>query len=415
MSERNERRRELPGITFPAETAYYERWSDGHKTHMPSLALDPIRGRQITVSEGHPWYSRDKHKKTADIGGDFYTMRQYTRNHKWVLWHMEAGQNGESYFCESPNVVMGPISANPPFPPAEPMVDPTLDSLGATAVARCKPTNSIADLSVFLGELFKDGLPNLIGHTLWSDKVDFLRKLGKEYLNIEFGWKPLVSEIRSFAEVIRRANSVIKQMERDNGKLIRRRYSFPVESSISTTSIGDHQARVRLMNFMLRNTVPQGEQFLTRETVRQTWFSGAFIYHLPPEYFRSRLAELATRADWLLGTTLTPETLWNLAPWSWAVDWFSNTGDTISNIEDHMRYSLVMPYGYLMRKTITTDTYHFADPPPPYAKGAAGWTPLTLVTETKIRKRAHPYGFGVKWEDLDPRQLAILAAIGITR
>lgn len=389
-------------------------WSTGVKSQPIKTAIPPMPGKQVTVSEGHPWYSRNK-RELKDIGGDFYTMRQYANTQRLGAWHMEAGQNGTSVFYDGPIVPIGAISSPHPFPPAEPEVNPTLDTLGATAVARCKPTNSIADLSTFLGELLKEGLPSIVGHTLWESKTSFLKKLGAEYLNVEFGWKPLLSEISSFAEVIRRANTVLKQLERDNGKVVRRRYVFPVESSTETFYIGDHPARYAPEHFMLRNSVPQGSQFVTRYKVTQTWFSGAFTYHLPPEYFGGFIDEFAARADLLLGTKLTPEVLWNLAPWSWAVDWFSNFGDAISNITDHANYGLVMPYGYLMRKTITTDTIHFATPAPAYNPKTVGWTPLTLVTETKIRKRANPYGFGVKWEDLSPRQLAILAAIGITR
>jgi hypothetical protein len=33
----------------------------------------------------------------------------------------------------------------------------------------------------------------------------------------------------------------------------------------------------------------------------------------------------------------------------------------------------------------------------------------------KRRREANPFGFGIGWEDLSPTQLAITAALGITR
>jgi hypothetical protein len=41
--------------------------------------------------------------------------------------------------------------------------------------------------------------------------------------------------------------------------------------------------------------------------------------------------------------------------------------------------------------------------------------PLVFNIETKTRRRANPFGFGVSWEALSARQIAILTALGITR
>jgi hypothetical protein len=41
--------------------------------------------------------------------------------------------------------------------------------------------------------------------------------------------------------------------------------------------------------------------------------------------------------------------------------------------------------------------------------------PLTMVTETKQRVGANPFGFGLTWDGLSPLQKAIAAAVGITR
>jgi len=71
-----------------------------------------------------------------------------------------------------------------------------------------------------------------------------------------------------------------------------------------------------------------------------------------------------------------------------------------------------MKYGYIMEEKTITDTYSMPDtglivhgPPPP----------TTVVTTVKRRKEANPFGFGVSWDGLSPSQLAISAALGITR
>jgi len=94
------------------------------------------------------------------------------------------------------------------------------------------------------------------------------------------------------------------------------------------------------------------------------------------------------------------------------VDWFSNAGDVINNVTNRTVHSQVLQYGYLMEHTIVKDTY--TRPVSSFNNGAPCGS-STLVTETKKRVRANPYGFGVSWEALSPFQLSILSALGITR
>jgi hypothetical protein len=125
------------------------------------------------------------------------------------------------------------------------------------------------------------------------------------------------------------------------------------------------------------------------------------------------LAELALKANQLIGTAITPETIWNIIPWSWATDWFANTGDIIHNITAFANGGLIMRYGYIMEHTVTTDTYNFQYNAPSGTKPKVA--PLILVTETKVRRPANPFGFGVHWDGLSPFQISIAAALGLTK
>jgi len=125
------------------------------------------------------------------------------------------------------------------------------------------------------------------------------------------------------------------------------------------------------------------------------------------------MARAVIQARKVLGISLTPDTLWNLAPWSWFLDWFSDTGDLLSNWTDWAIDNQVMLYGYIMEHSLNEYTYKFV--------GSTGLTgnarpyDITMVTETKLRRQASPYGFGIQWTDLSARQKAILAALGISR
>jgi len=124
----------------------------------------------------------------------------------------------------------------------------------------------------------------------------------------------------------------------------------------------------------------------------------------------ARYALLAQR----LGLDPSPEDLWELAPWSWAVDWFSNAGDVISNVNSFQIDGTVLAYGYMMEHTIISDTYTLTGVTDVNGDPVAIPT-LTLVTETKVRQVANPYGFGVSWDGLSSFQASIIAALGISR
>jgi hypothetical protein len=152
---------------------------------------------------------------------------------------------------------------------------------------------------------------------------------------------------------------------------------------------------------------------LVVETRIERWFSGAFTYYLPDNYYsRNKWKKAAAQLEILLGVELTPEVVWNLVPWSWAADWVANYGDVLSNVGDFGQDSLVMGYGYMMEKATSSHTYISQDHRVP---GLPDPLTFKLSSETKRRVRASPYGFGLTWQGFTPKQLAILGSIGITR
>jgi hypothetical protein len=306
------------------------------------------------------------------------------------------------------------------LPPDLSSSDDDLDEKGATAIARCEPTNSVADLSTALTELMKDGLPALVGHQSWQNRAGSVRKnAAGEYLNVQFGLRPLLNDVSDFAKAVVKSDQILAQYERDAGRVVRRRYYFPSETSheesvISTVARPAPNGDDVGLN-TLRLPVYQGTITRHRETVRKCWFSGAFTYYLPSGYdSRNNVSTLAAKAEHLFGIKLSLETLWNVAPWSWAVDWFANTGDVIHNLEAFKTNGLILRYGYVMETTITTDTYSFR-----YNSTSSGGlprvAPFITVRITKKRKPANPFGFGVQWNSLSPFQLSIAAALGLNR
>jgi hypothetical protein len=133
-----------------------------------------------------------------------------------------------------------------------------------------------------------------------------------------------------------------------------------------------------------------------------------FIYYLPTgDSAREKISRYGAYARKLLGIDLTPEVLWNLSPWSWAADWFSNTGDVMHNISAFGSDGLVMRNGYTMCHSGLTQVDS--------GSYSGFYQVKTRVRETKTRHVATPYGFGVSYDGLSARQIATVAALGLSR
>jgi hypothetical protein len=306
------------------------------------------------------------------------------------------------YFAEDYSVT------NTRWPSAQIASDNELDVLGTKAIRMVLPTNPIAELLVMLGELRMEGLPALHGVNTWKDRTGVARSAGSEYLNHQFGWLPLVSDVRKLAHVVAHSDEIVRKYVKESGKLLHRTYTFPsTSSSTMTTETGKYPSP----GFVVGYWNSAGTRTTTTTTLVEEWFEGTFTYHLPPE---GTLARNAAVANKLLGTRLTPEVLWNLTPWSWAADWFGNVGDVLHNVSAFHNDGLVMPYAYIMRKRTVKRTVTMQGART--KRGNLNTDCQQIFTTTvKQRRKATPYGFGLTFEGFSLKQKAILGALGLTR
>jgi len=235
-------------------------------------------------------------------------------------------------------------------------------------------------------------------------------------LNVEFGWKPIVSDIQKFAKATQESEKILEQLHRDSGKNIRRKYRFPRETTTVENKFENRYCWVPT-DGALSTYLYDGAGTLTVNTKTEvdTWFSGCFTYHLDlGNTLRDRISRVAAESRKLYGVELTPETVWNLAPWSWAVDWEGNIGDVLHNVSRFSQDGLVMRYGYIMQEITLTRTYTLSRGGIKTAKSNSDLSMSVKVT-SKSRKRATPFGFGFDLTALTGRQTAILGALGISR
>jgi hypothetical protein len=383
------------------------------------------KGYQITGDENHSAQLKafKRFKFEGDIGGEFDMVRKALVG-SYINENLHDDYvdviDGYRYVLDYSGPILPISPSSIPIPGTPGLTN--LAPLGTRAIALVKPTNNVANLATDLAEARSEGLPSLLGVNLWKDRTNVARGAGAEYLNSEFGWKPLASDIRDSCYAAANAHSLLKHYEANSHKMVRRRYEFPVERTESTARVGTgHDTIPGNMSFppaWISSNLHSGDLFCTTRTYRKVWFSGAFTYHLPVGYnSHNAIVSAAAKAGPLLGIELTPDVVWNATPWTWAIDWFSNMGDVVSITSDMATDGLVIKYGYVMEHTVTSYTYALASPSYVFNGKRRQHTPSLLIAyvERKRRTQATPFGFEIGWESFSPRQLAISAALGLTR
>lgn len=368
-------------------------------------------GVQSLMSTGHPV---SRLGKGQDIGGPFVTQRQdYGGGDQ--NFHLYRPLAPTGYHYKGVQTIKASFNSAH-FPDALASSDSDLNQKGATAIARCEPTNPAFSTSTFLGEVLREGVPKMIGQGTFESKGRYFHSLGDEYLNVQFGWAPFKRDVEKFLHAVTHSTEVLRQYRRDSGKNIRRRYVFPSDTPESkTVELSDSYPAPLLPTSLYLTGHGPGKLRYTDSSSTRTWFSGCFTYYsnFGDSQF-DKMMQYYEKAQRLLGIEITPEVLWNLTPWSWAADWFTNAGDVLHNISALAFHGLVIRYGYIMETTTVTRVYNLDDiwyTSEPWSHGFS----QTFSTTRKVRGVANPFGFGVKMEDLSPYQISILAALGISR
>lgn len=378
----------------------------------------------LVVSEGHA-----RRGSGWSGGGPFL---QFTERRK----HGTLTLPSEKLWKQYPNIgylkgtrklaPSGLLNQNP-FPPfTAPPPGSILSELvpwGSKGWNAAKPGKPTADLIVAGAELLREGIPSIPGNLL--RRLRNIRSVGGEYLNWNFGWAPLLSDIRKMYETYQSLNRQLDQIVRDNGHGIRRRRSLGnrtettiKQSFTSSTTSGCWLPVVSGGGY----SGPATHQQVVKTTER-IWFAGRFRYYIP-DIGTDQWTRRATRA--LYGLNPSPEAIWALLPWSWLIDWFTNVGDVIGNLSNHAAENLTADYAFVMRTKGSSEyrasTFDWTGTTP--AEERQGYVPIgpgsgsaMTVHETieKARIAATPYGFGVTYDGLSTYQTSILAALGISR
>lgn len=310
-----------------------------------------------------------------------------------------------------------------------------LDDLGEEAFNKMRPKLEVGGIAVALAESRE--LPSMLGtsargfHDIWKrmggdtkSVVMQPKKVADHYLNTQFGWRPFISDLQKFSDVVQNSSSYIKRISAQNGKWIKKRVRLSSSASSSgsivdpiTPGIGPWGPQFN--NFCQPTVVGSQLSYGTVERISSTdttnWGSGSWKYYRPefdesdPGY-NSGLSALQ-RQMMLHGARINPSVIWKATRWTWLIDWFSNAGALIDRGTAWGLDGVVSRYMFLMSHSITSKIYRSN---PRFWNG-----PITMEwqssVDSKLREEAgSPYSFRLGLP-LTARQLSILAAIGLSR
>jgi hypothetical protein len=394
-------------------------------SEVSEMAADPygyflIGARDTKWKESATARSIDLSVMEPDTGHPFKSER-FTRSDGFTWVEKNNSGSNRHYFDN--------CWISPRFPYANSTADATAKELWGKAA----PQPEIFNLGTFAGEL-REGLPRLVPELL-KGKVNFFKSTGSDYLNVQFGWIPFLNDLQNAARALAEAtlwvHKPIGPIHRSRGKKVQiapvnqgetgqvyapiwgyiPSFLSPQETSAMLTARGEtsYQGSSGVTSFRFTGN-------RVHLQTRTSWFEGNFfllpkIGFDPSNYF--------SRLDALVDTKITPATLWELAPWSWLIDWFSHVGDSLTLAETLADDRIHAQYGYGM-ETYTSLAYFDGTLSPAIpANIVGGTTPSGSFSELYVRKervRANPFGFIAGGDAaLSESQSAILLALGLTK
>lgn len=360
----------------------------GPFNHWSFSCSDPT-GPEYTMRSN----SKDCSKCLNYYKGTVYMPPPVTTPTGFSMWEDDSWGNAESYGAQGWNK----------FKPAKPGVELNQD------IAELKQTwSSLMNRA----RSFKD---------IYSGRRKSPTNPAGNLLDWAYGWAPLLDDVEKAIKQYQTLDETIDRIRKQNGQWEHRGGTVNKQSEVwQSDSTGWPFVGLNL-NSTFWNKLKGATNLstfsyqCTYEYHSHAWFEGSFKYYIPnidtPEW-----ADKARRK--LFGLNINPALLWELIPWSWLVDWISNTGDVFSNLDSGIAENLVAAYAYVMRTT----TYSMTNSATVTFLTCADPVMLTTITQSssskitrKHRVAATPFGFGVDLGSFSPKQIAIMAALGLSR
>lgn len=371
---------------------------------------------------------KNAHASEYDTGNPFYTHKlefDYPLQMAEIVTSYKSGSVQPGKYSLRYRGPLYPTWVTSGRPAVNLASSPELDKWGREAIAATIPTAPDASLMAMLVEM-REGLPKLVGAQLATSQRK-ARSIGKaagsEFLNVEFGYKPLANDIAKLANAVLDFNKNLEKHQEGAGKITRRGAKLEEERRLELVTMVEPanilmprmSASSKEAQFMFSTSSATVQ--LHKEFVRNVWFAGAYTYYLNAgDNFVGKMKRYSQLAEKLLGGNLNPEVVWQVTPWSWLVDWFSDTDVFMTNLTALRDDSNVLRYGYVMCETHETWTKRVSGiNPTPTTSGLPEYLTSTWKRTTKQRHQATPYGFGLDLNSFSNRRWSVLGALGMTK
>jgi hypothetical protein len=312
---------------------------------------------------------------------------------------------------------------------------------GAQVWNRSKPKIEQGGLAVAIAEIrdvphqLKTSMEGFVKlHSFFSDPLRSSVKYGAKYidpsklskegaghfLNHNFGWVPFVKDVVAFIDNVINSEAKISKLMHNNGTWTHVKRDLEAESTDDIAyDSGPGGCLVYPANTMV-NSMTEPPHFQVRKADKTHKYSvGRFRYYQPylDETDPASLGMLGDlrRQLALHGARLTPANLYKATPWTWLIDWTTGAGNLVDNLNSMVIDGMVAKYLYLC--TTRSRTYSFQQWLPWWEKcvgpRSLEWR-RSVVTKRRVEANS-PFGFDLSWPDLSAKQLAILAALGVSR
>jgi hypothetical protein len=353
----------------------------------------------------------------SDPFGSGYTDKQLRTRFTYFSWPSVG-----NYISNAPPSLANQIVSNA-----------VKNNIASGLIAGSNPWAPKASLAQTVLELMKGDIPTVLKNLrrYLTDLQSLKRTLGSDWLNIQFGWTPLISDIMDAVGVLLKLHMLVYASEDarrkrggDLGTWSRfvenppegiggLYYGSPISAVMSAPySVPDNSS----VPLLAPASIPSGNGKWSRSVSIEAdyRFSARFHRGARPNSRERGFIEKATE---LLGLEVTPAVLWELTPWTWLLDWGSNLGSVAANLSQLDWSNVLLDYAYLTFVVKTTGAISWQGNPAIYAGVSLShdYIAQSYTASEKIREQASPYGFSVSWDGLSPFQLSILAALGMSR
>ena len=287
------------------------------------------------------------------------------------------------------------------------------------------PSRPYVDAGVFIGEL-RD-FPSM-GKAIWHNANRIYKGLGRRnmthrerldtafrnsareltnadehFIANQFGWLPFVNDVFKFASVGEAIEKRVKEL-----KNLQQRGSKSRTITLETLQDNSKsQIPINTTWASLNGTLRRSRSLRVWGSGRYTLEDSSPLKHADPR----ELFALARKA--VMGLHVDGSTAWNLMPWSWLIDWGSNTGDLIASTRNIVGAKASGGVCVMTRQSYATDVRLIQ---PPGQDKISGGVMQSLVLSRK--REVYPSGFvlpemGVQL--LTARQSAILGSLATIR